>query len=1852
MTTIIRDGQNGGSSRTYVLCNGSKYAQTLFLGCSVKSYNSSLAWTGESSRLTVEIIEDSCEYPYFTDGAGNPVTRPATNSTNNDYLVSRAADSFQKDSDGNSLIPGKVYYVPYGSSLISRYHYGADPGFYGNDIDILGAAVYFKFDNFEFNGIVQSYSNNGGAGGTKIWTVIIESPTHLLNQTNLILDSYSGTVFRIYDNGTRDSYGFPGYARNTAGESYEGLIAEGNTPNVINVYGYLEALGLSQAIPVLYGYSGRNSEGIPANNVIIGIDALLSSSSPDNSIYKFSPFARIIGRMPTLKSNGSAITSSYNMGLIYPQQDGYGQYRLGYSVDLSALSDIEISSLLSYMRISQSTMTLQDFISSVCSSTGRQFFIGLSLSISSGLIAPVITVNTVSTLGQTYDGAVESFITYAASLGTNVIEYSKGKSYNSSDPVRTMIIGGKQQRLYQVKLTKYALKQSTLRYNSITGGFVTIDHQTKYSYYRYPDITSTRNPSYYSNYDNGKTYYGRVELPNSGVFNTSDADWEGTGASIYGNFSATEKVVGSIGQVLNALYAASDVDAVCPYFGTNNITGAVRKVYRRAEGLDPVSSQPVDANYLVQFTNTEIGLGIGYSFATPSTVNVSETEIRAAMEGPDSFIGFTSAVIKDYTKINGSSSGCLDLWDKIIYPVLGNGVFDLMVMGISQNYNKYNNSRNGHSSVPMGRNANYQANPAALDLLTKLQKFLGDIGNTYYGKEFMVSVPTPAYWTDAREFSPQIQVGVDANNNPLYLLDGTLETYYSYEPTDFAWEEPGNVIDDHLYVGSASMDSLTQDNGAIEPIIGYNYTYQFNYQKAYGKNWWNANAAGNSNYNEWFNFWKHDASLKAGLSFAGGSAALSSFYEPSLSITPDNDQYVVGVGSTVPDAFGTYNIPGYKLYTKATVEKNIMPYYVGGTLTAKVIVKTEGIQLNPVYSEALNVTTAAIEFLASKYTGVSASVGKKILSLIPLFNNNSTPSPFAQDFGNKQYNNISIAPKAAMPAFIGIPIQFNNSVYGPWVSTPDRAANTIFSNNALTRLENLVGGTKVEVNDGLVPWNYGGMRVLDEAALQLVGSENNYNITTEEGQLTTYGLPLLKLGDELKAAADMFNGPTISNIQVQISEQGPTTTYTFRTFTRKFSLFNKENADKLQNSAKTTIKLNRDINQKVRNVAAKMLTLSSSPTVNNFNYRSSKLNAYSPMGILVGYSYPYINIKASGSPGRFKCGAWTRDSLKQNSIVTLQDARELPQEFDNQYASKAIMSLDGLLSPVSFYPTLNGSTTAFKKYITAYCPVCNGTKAYIESGVSTYCNNCESSSSINSTGSLDKYNSNSVYLLSDQADSGTIRDLAKMSGLIEQMRRKQISYVDLNPFIMPTGELRNRFAQSGDYNAHQIDVVGRSLVPMKGSLSFNDNLALDDSGYLDQNSASSNLDWNSYQFDLENGRTPSSHLMNYRFLGLKGPLVINGWGYDTEGFPVPNSSGDPKSIDASGNPLKISSKTDSTGSYSASFSGTILGKNQTWVSGTGWTDAYKENTFASGWGLRPDTWVAGPVDLRWNQERKVWSSPQPKFVSVKLEDDLKPKSAARGYLNAVDSGNPLPSGQKRLVFVKDSTESYGAPSGAKLLCYYDESLGYYEPISKEKIVASGIVTGFNQNVDISGLYFGKIYSVGSMNLFDTYINAGNSSPSLISGIFSNPLGLGAISGQNAMFTYEKNSWILSNINNTSITYTTTGIWGFGSTKSIYMLPSGSSDYYNNYITAYNNYATIPSDRWCSISLHQDGKYYLVSAQATSTQAVYLAEIVSSSGADSKLVFRRNDIWVHSAISGTDIELGLAECVVPYTGGSY
>jgi hypothetical protein len=72
-----------------------------------------------------------------------------------------------------------------------------------------------------------------------------------------------------------------------------------------------------------------------------------------------------------------------------------------------------------------------------------------------------------------------------------------------------------------------------------------------------------------------------------------------------------------------------------------------------------------------------------------------------------------------------------------------------------------------------------------------------------------------------------------------------------------------------------------------------------------------------------------------------------------------------------------------------------------------------------------------------------------------------------------------------------------------------------------------------------------------------------------------------------------------------------------------------------------------------------------------------------------------------------------------------------------------------------------------------------------------------------------------------------------------------------------------------------------------------------------------------------------------RFMALRGPLVIGGWGYDTNGYPIPNvqDSGAPSGVFESG----VSS-----------------------------------GDFYSGYLSNANTWPVAPVDMRFDRERHVW----------------------------------------------------------------------------------------------------------------------------------------------------------------------------------------------------------------------------------------------------------------------------------------
>lgn len=119
---------------------------------------------------------------------------------------------------------------------------------------------------------------------------------------------------------------------------------------------------------------------------------------------------------------------------------------------------------------------------------------------------------------------------------------------------------------------------------------------------------------------------------------------------------------------------------------------------------------------------------------------------------------------------------------------------------------------------------------------------------------------------------------------------------------------------------------------------------------------------------------------------------------------------------------------------------------------------------------------------------------------------------------------------------------------------------------------------------------------------------------------------------------------------------------------------------------------------------------------------------------------------------------------------------------------------------------------------------------------------------------------------------------------------------------------------------------------------------------------------------------PNKYSSDYRFLALRGPVVLHAWGYDTDGRPIPNEKD-------KGDNAKV---------------GNFVG--------TGLTEKFLNNHLA-----KPDTWPVAPIDLRYDRKRGVWVAPQSdrdRIITAKLDQDLMPSGTGLASV-IIRPGDPL-----------------------------------------------------------------------------------------------------------------------------------------------------------------------------------------------------------------------------------------------------
>ena len=1716
------------------------FNQTLFLGCSISDFNINLGWGADSSTCTIKLVEDRSKHPQDVSYAAldtelNNILSTTQASTLFDSPSLGGADSkpvlkniaqnvMDKEGyrdlqdvialDADIKDDGKIHWA---TSLLANGGSSArkkltleDPGFVGWPYLIIGCPAYFKFHDIAFGGYIKkwTYSNNGS------YDIELSSLSSLLKGCQLILQKYGGSIStKLTTTGgvIAVPYG------NTDITDFSGSIADGNIPNIFNIYGYLESTG--------FGESKVSERGIPASLVYSTLIKLLGDQNPRLQ-NPFSPYGAIVGKSVVKPGNSDSDAAIIDPNI--EQFKGIPLSQLGLlkapsAVDginrsLFALDISEVPAPPPGVMLSQTEMSIMDFIDICCEGAGCNFIVDL-LPSSRANFSGIIKIRVISRRIQPPPNILRNFFNTLTG-NEDVLNASIGQEFSDED-VRSIMVGGPQERLYQVSSNTLSRFRSYHRFepdsrssigysadlsvNNLNAGNSRntvrepLAHRQRWYDYAFIDGAAVAQET------SSTIYFGSVALAHSAM-NVTEGAYETTTPSL-GSFPANDGSAGSSASY--PLYA----DLISPYFG-RDAYGNVRKVFfYKATSQLQISISMADISSFFP------------TYSLSGSFIVWENEIRAAMSAFDNWLTYIFQMSKLGFKL---STG------QIIYSYIrntyGTTIADKVFidgLGILKDGGKQTAMP---STPPVGDVASpvlsIAYSEAILQVLQKLHSFFQDLGSRHYGKEYLVRLPAVSFY-----------------------LDETGKRQYQYEIIDSGWEEEGNFLDDTIMIGSNVANSLAGEDGKFGVIIGYNNIAEYYSPTA-------DNIANKLSNNSAI-----DNILGLARAIRPGS---SSWYFPLVPTMSADEIYVlpyqtssiptlptgplvsrptISITSTFPSAYpaahgqSPANGDKYKIYVKgSTVDAasenkfnkkllftNDATYCVVSS-SSPVWIRSPRSLVSTMMEDLImfdefgvdtpgSTSNLSMPSIRGAFTNINIAHNHAMLMWAQ--NNRALVDGTAFNGANTSSANMEINPRAAIPCFACIPVRLNNYTYGPWSSNPNLIRYVIFPNNETDSpiyTNNIVGGVKIQIDSELTPWNYGGIENLDFAVLSKIAEDNNYQQVLENGSLTVAGIQYGSAGVGYRLL-DANMGPVINSIVTQIAEDGIKTTFSLRTYSRKLGFYNKEAAENIAKIGRESLRRRKEIADNIRTLS---LNTARNATTSDFSDSRPKAMNWSPVNVLVGNAYHFVHQNSSINDAADELGfspTWhlrpsipptvtsnPKNLVRQQTQVSIYDPGELPSVFkEMSYSNTSIMSMDGVLSPISFYPTPYGATYAISPYRRTKCPYCKNTGQlkynYLDTSILTKTSTALSFDSLRTSRTL--YTIDCRFCVPDeqkeQAYKNSIRPAESIPPFIVASgddltiindsqntfagNNAIINRYTLNPMIMSASSSEfncNTNKQQNDACGHSIDMVafGHTMDQAEGGLRAALSSAID-SNYADN---------------------------NVRFFGLRGPIMVHGWGYDTEGYPVPNSSGEFKI--QNGNIVKDQNNNP-------------VYKNQILQADGTYSKPYKENSFYRGWAQLPSTWPVGPVDLRWDDDAVVWTvGNNYKSVWVVLENDLVDTAPVRGTILEGYLGNdPLPNNLRKLVFVKDGSRLFSAPRGGAVYCKYNSDNGFYEPIYNQPFITSGTIIG----PTLVTIY--KAYNRST-------ITPDDATPDNYQTNFSNPLNLNANINSVGLFVYLNGSWVL------------------------------------------------------------------------------------------------------------------------------
>jgi hypothetical protein len=1150
-------------------------AQTNFLGCSITEISMNLAWGSENSSCNVKLVRDeashenSQNYRPLETAIQSLINQPdnATNSIptlpgdRQSQQLLKPIAKFENDKNlshqnneriglNSTIIDlGKKMWSPHSDTPFNWT--GPDPGFIGELYSIMGIPVQVRFQDLKFSGFIKKWTEDSG-----IYTVELVSPGSLLKGTKLIINDYIGTISSSIPEG-------PGvavpYNDPTANLPFNASLRFGNIPNCINIFGSLENRG--------FGLAGASEFGVKAADIWRELRDLLNSSAPQPSA--FSPYGGIVSRglmslnrglinpeLTFFRSEEGQTTNLTQLGLFKTIVSSENIPRCIFRLDFSS---VPIPNDNIYYPIT-SVASVDEFISFCCSGAGCDWNAEL-LPDNSGY-SGVIKINVYPRNFQPTPGVLKNFIRNNINTG-NVISANVGEEFNDEN-VRKIIIGGKQNRLYQVgSSTLSTIRQSKI-FNPGTQAWVsTINTMNLGNLRRGSSNNTVKIPlasSQRINYSYKQNNAAVTAQPSLG----NDRNYDRSTPSLT---SLQDPLEGAFENMSGGSAYPVHLDLVSPFLG-RNFNGTPRKVFydrkRKQLLVNVLVSDLSSASPYVQ-----LNTGVVPTDVSPY-ITISENEIRAALTGFGAWLEY----IFEFS--------AFDLWlpiGRLILSIITGmspegfnfnrtmlrNMFFNFLQGSGGGANNPLTTLNLYGSPgitantpffnPLGiHHSNNGLSPAAiimlsqnivLPTLTNIHNFMVNELGKYYGKSFLVRLPPVKYYVGS---------------------DGVVR--YDWEIVDSGWEEKGNFIDDLIEIGSdndISGSLLSNEDGKFGPIVGWDVSRE--------------NVIPAPNFTNAENNTVSQRSIFGDFIKGFGPTPRITTYNPINA--PKEGVLVSGRGQKlyvkgkIEDV-----IPGSKLNTNTKIlyDKSLNINYCVISCDPLFLQPTESLGMMTTLDLAAlllegeekarygtSVPDTAFNF--NRFTRIAqyANLGSALLFIqFRLFNRSA--GIMGPGLGP------DIHPRLAVPSFAMIPIQYNQYRYGPWSTAPFLNETNIFPGvaNASHWANNVIGGVDVEINPQYVPWEYGGVEALDTAVLFLLNEANQYQQIEESGNMTLAGI---MLNDTFIGSRLQSTGPICNSIVVTFGSDGVKTTYSFRTFSRKFGYFNKENADMIQRFNKQQIAL-------------------------------------------------------------------------------------------------------------------------------------------------------------------------------------------------------------------------------------------------------------------------------------------------------------------------------------------------------------------------------------------------------------------------------------------------------------------------------------------------------------------------------------------------------------------------------------------------------------------------------------------------------------------------------------------------------